>query len=95
MTAGVHTNSETSDKGGPEVKAGKEESPDGASPLLLKSFWASPLPPGTPRAEPRSCQPPPGSGKAWFSFPVSPLRHSGQPSTTAVLARLVVLPPSL
>ena len=40
MTAGVHTNSETSDKGGPEVKAGKEESPDGASPLLLKSFWA-------------------------------------------------------
>ena len=46
MTAGVHTNSETSDKGGPEVKAGKEESPDGASPLLLKSFWASPLPPG-------------------------------------------------
>lgn len=25
---------------------------------------------------------PPSSGKAWFSFPASPLRRSGQPSTT-------------
>lgn len=51
-------------------------------PLALKALLPPPPHPITPRAESRGCQPPPGSGKAWFSFPASPLRHCGQPSTT-------------